>query len=113
VHRGGDPMSLPPEDRARIEAVPFDPRATAAYNEITGALAWSDELPEGLSPAGHAYIRDLLGVRGYLHRGLPVDRAGWEAALASGLRWNGFRRVTLSADQRALLDRYVEDDSEL
>lgn len=106
-------MSLSPEDRARIETLPFDPSATAAYNEITGALAWSDEIPNGLSSTGHDYLRDLLAVRGYLHRGLPVGREHWDEALASGLRWNGFRRLSLTADQRALLERYVEGDSEL
>lgn len=106
-------MSLSPEDRARLEALPFDARATAAYNEITGALAWSDEIPDDLSAGGYEYVRELLGIRGYLHRGLPVDVARWDAAQASGLRWNGFRRLTLTPEQRALLDRYIGTDSEL
>jgi hypothetical protein len=106
-------MTLSPQDRALLESLPFDPNASAAYNEITGALAWSDEIPDGLSQAGYDYLRDLLAVRGYLHRGLPVERERWDEALAVGLRWNGFRRVTLTTDQRALLERYIEDDSEL
>lgn len=106
-------MTLSPEDRALIEALPFDPSATAAYNEITGALAWSDEIPEGLSQAGHDYLRELLAVRGYLHRELPIARERWDEALAAGLRWNGFRRVTLTTDQQALLQRYISDDAEL
>lgn len=104
---------LSPQDRALIEAARFDPYATAAYNEITGALAWSDEMPEGLSQAGHDYLRDLLAVRGYLHRGLPVEREGWDEAIASGLRWNGFARVALTADQRTLLQGYIDDDGAL
>lgn len=106
-------MSLSPDDRARIEGVQFDPHATAAYNELTGALTFSDEVPGGITAAAHAYLRELLGIRGYLHRGLPVDATPWDAALASGLRWNGFRRATLSPDERALLQRYIEDDAEL
>jgi hypothetical protein len=115
-------MSLSAEDRARVEAMPFDPAATAAYDELTGGLAWADELPDGLSPAGHELLRDLLGVRAYLHRGLPLEASGpgaaaraalWQDARASGLRWNGFRRLELTAEQWAILDRYVEDDSEL
>lgn len=106
-------MSLSRDDRARIEAIRFDPDATAAYNELTGALTFSDEVPDGISAAAHAYLRELLGIRGYLHRGLPVDAAPWDEALASGLRWNGFRRATLSPDQRALLQRHIEADAEL
>jgi hypothetical protein len=78
--------------RARIEAVPFNLRATAAYNELTGALAWSDELPDGLSPAGHDYVRDLLGVRGYLHRA-PAGRF----AHAGTRRWRPASAGTASA----------------
>jgi hypothetical protein len=115
-------VSLSRDDRERIEAVWFDPDATIAFNEITGCLVWSDEVPDGLSPAGHDYVRDLLGARGYFHLRVPVEEwdfgntdriERWNEALASGLRWNGFRRLDLSDDQRALLDRYLSDDSDI
>jgi hypothetical protein len=106
-------MRLSDADRALIEATPFDPAASVAYNEITGALAWSDELPDGLSQAGHADLRELLAIRGYLHRGLPVDTIPRHEAVASGIRWNGFRRLALTPDQRAVLQGYIEDDAEL
>jgi hypothetical protein len=115
-------VSLSPADRERIEALWFDPDATIAFNEITACLVWSDEWPEGLSPAGYEYVRDLLGARGYLHRGVPLaewdfgssDRIErWTEAHASGLRWNGFRRLELGDRERALLERYLRDDAEL
>ena len=34
----------------------------------------------------------------------------WREALEAGLRWNGFRRVDLTADQRMVLARYLADD---
>lgn len=115
-------MSLSREDRERIEAVWFDPDATIAFNEIAGCLVWSDEVPEGLSPAGWDYVRDLLGARGYLHLGVPVEEwdfgsrdriERWNEARDSGLRWNGFRRLELSDAERGLLERYLSDDTEL
>lgn len=89
-------MTLSPRDRELVESLPFDPNATVAFNEIAACLAWSDEIAEGLSPAGYEYVRDLLGARGYMHRGVPVedwdygstDRIErWNEALGSGLRW--------------------------
>jgi hypothetical protein len=115
-------VSLSSDDRERIEAVWFDPDATIAFSEIAGCLVWSDEVPEGLSPAGWDYLRDLLGARGYLHRGIPAREwdfgspgrlERWNEARASGLRWNGFRRLDLGDDERQLLERYLRDDSEI
>jgi hypothetical protein len=37
----------------------------------------------------------------------------WNEALASDLRWNGFRRLELGPTERALLERYLADDSDL
>lgn len=111
---------LVPADRDRLEAITFDPAATVAFNEVTGCLAWSDEIPDGLSPAGREIVRDLLAARGLIHRGVPAeewDRGStvrmdlWNAALASGLRWNGFRRIVLTREQRALLERHLADTS--
>jgi len=115
-------VSLSARDRALIEAQPFDPLATIAFHEIAGCLAWSDEVPDGLSADGTAYLRDLLTARGYLHRGLGVeawDFGGpalaerWAEAHASGLHWNGFRRLVLTPPQRAAFERFLAQDREL
>ena len=106
-------MSLSPGDRAAIEAVPFDPDASIAYHEILGCLGWSDELPDDLTSAGLTYLRDLLGIRGAVHRGEDADLDAWNMTRMTGLRWNGFERLALTPDQRALLERYRADDSML
>jgi hypothetical protein len=111
---------LSPSDRALVEALPFDAAAEVAYNAITACLVWADEVPKGLSREGYDIVRDLLAARGFIHRGVPIedwdrgvsDRADrWNAALDAGLRWPGFRRLALTRDQRALLDRHLADDS--
>ena len=113
-------MTLNAGDRALIEGLEFDASADVAYNVITACLVWADEVPTGLSRDGYDIVRDLLAARGFIHRGIPIedwdrgvtDRADrWNAALAEGLRWPGFRRLALTRDQRALLDRHLSDDS--
>jgi hypothetical protein len=112
---------LSPADHARIEDLAFDAAATPAYNEITACLVWPDELPDGLSPAGYDVVRDLLGARGFIHRGIPIeawdrgwtDRIDrWNEALREGLRWNGFQRIALTTEQRALLEHHLHDPSQ-
>lgn len=108
-------------DRTLVEGTLFDRHATPAFNEVTGCLAWPDELPDGLSTQGYDIVRDLLAARGLIHRGIPIDDwelegytdriDRWNAALRSGLRWNGFQRIALTREQRELLDRHLADDS--
>lgn len=113
-------MTLSPADRALVEALVFDTAADVSYNAITACLVWSDEVPPGLSRDGYDTVRDLLAARGFIHRGIPVedwdrgftDRVDrWNAALAEGLRWPGFRRLALTREQRALLERHLADES--
>ena len=106
-------MTLSPDDRAAIEAVPFDPDASVAFHAILGCLVWSDEMPDDLTSDGLAYVRELLGVRGAVHRAEDVDLDAWNIARMTGLRWNGFRRLVLTPDQQALLARHLADDTDL
>jgi hypothetical protein len=112
-------MSLSPGDRELVDVQPFDPDASIAFHELLGCLVWSDEVPDGLTSAGRDYLRELLAVRGILHLGRPVDwpdgtrpdrAAAWRDALDSDLRWNGFRRIELTPEQRRLLEHYASDD---
>ncbi|HET7181976.1 MAG TPA: hypothetical protein VFI15_07060 [Candidatus Limnocylindrales bacterium] len=106
-------MTLSPRDRAAIQAVPLDPDATIAFHEILGCLGWSDEVPDDLTNDGHAYLRDLLAIRGAIHRGEPADLEPWNIARMTGLRWNGFDRLVLTPRQQALLAHHLADDTEL
>lgn len=107
-------------DRLLVESQFFLEDATPAFNEVTGCLVWPDEVPDGLSRAGLDTLRDLLAARGLIHRGIPVDQwevgstglaDEWNAALRSRLRWNGFQRIALTTEQRALLNQYLADES--
>ena len=84
------------------------------FEEIKYCLVWPDERPEGLSSAGWELVGDLLVVRGYLHRALPVEQWGfagghawlrtWNwALLDERLEWNGFRRLALTESEREVL----------
>lgn len=104
-------------DRERLEAVPFDSSAEPVFNEVTACLVWPDEVPDGLSRDGYAIVRDLLVARGLIHRAVAVEDwdygwterlERWNESLLSGLRWNGFRRLALTADQRRLLERHLD-----
>ena len=77
-------------DRRLVENLFFDADATAAFNEVTGCLVWSDELPDGLSPDGFATMRDLLSARGLVISRDGVDRD------AGTLTWNNWQRVGYS-----------------
>jgi hypothetical protein len=105
-------------ERALVEGLALDPAAEPVYNEITACLVWPDELPVGLTSYGFEYLRDLLGARGFIHRGIPIeewdrgwtDRIDrWNEALRAGLRWNGFLRIALTRDQRELLNKHLND----
>lgn len=106
-------MRLSPEDWAAIEAVPYDPDAPINFHEILGCLVWADELPDDLTSDGLAYLRELLGIRGRIHRGRDADLDTWNLALHTGLRWNGFHRLALTEQHEALLAQYLADDREL
>ena len=106
-------MTLSPADRAALEGVPFDPDATIAFHELLGCLVWSDEVPDGLTNDGHEFVRELLGIRGAIHRGEDPDLGAWNLARMTGLRWNGFQRLVLTPQQQALLAHYRADDAEL
>ena len=107
---------LSDDDRELVESLTFEADAGVSFNDITACLVWDDEVPDGLSRSGYHVVRDLLVARGLIHRGVPVEEWDygwterwdrWNEAIASGLRWNGFRRIALTQVQRALLEQYL------
>lgn len=103
-------------DRRLIEAQVFDPEAAPSFEVMKSCLVWPDECPEHISNEGREVLYDLLIVRGFLHRGVPLERWGldpqfflyrWEEAQATELLWNGFRRMHLSESDSAYLMRSV------
>ncbi len=111
---------LSDDDRALLENEPFDPDAPAAFNDITACLVWADEVPDGLSRAAYEIVRDLLIARGLIHRAVPIEEwdygyterwERWNEAISSGLRWNGFRRLALTAEQRGMLSHFLNPEA--
>ena len=109
-------MFLTHEDRAAIECLVFDPSLTPRYELLKSCLVWEDERPRRISPDGYQYMVDLWAVRGFIHRGVPLERWGlgpesflhtWNDALDTCLRWPGFRRLGLSIRDRQFLDDQV------
>ena len=103
-------------DRALVEALVFEPALKPGYELLKGCLIWrEDEVPDGLTPDGYETLCDLLVARRFIHLGKPFPSAQsvigcqlqptWETALASGLKWNGFRRLKLSPED----DRYLRE----
>jgi hypothetical protein len=118
---------LSPRDREVIESQKPDPNARSTISVLSHGLLWSDEVTPDLSrmsPEGWRVWYDLLAARSMLHAGYPVgaipknvgdfERAWWNenvwkvwnAALAEGVKWIGFRRLKLSPEERAMFDKY-------
>lgn len=106
-------------DRRLIEAQVFDPKAEPSFEALKACLVWPDECPERISNEGREVLSDLLIVRGFIHRGVPREQWGldpqffldrWAEAQAICLRWNGFRRMSLSESDSAYLMRSVGEN---
>src|SRR5437016_4493170 len=105
-------------DRALIEALEYDPAATPGFELLKGCLVWADERPDGLTSEGYDHLCDLWIARAFLHQGRPFTDAplggrqferAWAEALSEGIRWPGFRRVELSAEDRAYYESALHD----
>jgi hypothetical protein len=105
------------EERRVIESCSLDPSAVPAFEEIRYCLVWPDERTDEVMrmQGGYALLGDLWIVRGYIHRGVPVEDWGafggesfletWNECVFGGLQWIGFRRIALTKQERAILDR--------
>lgn len=109
---------LPPEDRALLEALEYQPDKEPTFDPLRCCLVWADERPVGLTPIGYEFLGDLWIVRGFMHRGVaehawgldPVHfRSVWEYAQSTGLRWPGFRRINLADRDVAILKAGASD----
>jgi hypothetical protein len=99
-------------DRAAVEACVFDPDALPSYEAIKGCLVWADERPTNITSEGYDKLCDLWIARSYVHRGLPMRdqfRDAWEQAQREGIRWPGFHRVSISAEDRQYYEAMMLD----
>ena len=90
-------------DRAIVEGLRYDPAAQPSFELLKGCLVWTDEHPDNLTSEGYSIMCNLWAARSYLHRGEPMPErlyTVWEQAQGEGLRWVGFQRLTLSAEDK-------------
>jgi hypothetical protein len=72
----------------------------------------------GASLSGDAYelLGDLWIVRGFIHRGVPLEDWSpggyligvWNECLMGGLRWIGFERLVLTRAERLYLQQHLQ-----
>jgi hypothetical protein len=109
-------MPLSKADREIIEAQILVTESQPSYESIKSCLIWPNELPSGLSMDGHTFILNLLAARSYLHRNIPMTgrlerlRVDWEIALSSGLKWIGFKRISIPAAHLEFLVSQIESE---
>jgi hypothetical protein len=99
-------------DRELIESLLFNASMKPEFNAVSACLCWDDEWPREITNKGHRKLRELWMARSYLHNDNSFDAAGeyaeewrevWEQAIQEIPTWPGFKRVTLSEEDRAFL----------
>ncbi len=97
-----------------MRSLKYDPTLKPNYESIRGCLFWKDERSEELSPDGYKLVNSLIIARSLLQQGLTLDdhpidpeycKKLWAIAQKQIADWPGFKRVTLSAEDK----EYFED----
>jgi len=103
------------QDLELIKSLKYDPSLEPNFEALKGCLIWDDERPMGLSSEAYRTISSLLVARSLLHKGLTLDdhpinadycKKVWAAAQQQISDWPGFKRLTLSDEDR----KYLEDE---
>ncbi len=106
------------QDLTLIESLVYNPELLPAYDMIKNCLIWEDERPEGLTSAGYESLCDLWIARSFFHRGLDPSAHAldpqyfknvWQRALAQGFNWPGFKRMSLSQEDRQYYLQSIEE----
>ena len=78
-------------------------------------------MPEQFTGDVREFLYDLLIVRGFIHKSIPKDKWGFDSAYLlsvwdEGLRlvpnWPGFRRLSLSSEEKSYLDQCLYEDAQ-
>jgi hypothetical protein len=100
-------------DLRLIESLVYDPNLKPNFDSMRDCLVWADERPEGLTPDGYEHLLDLLIARSFIHRNLDFSTHSldpiyfkqiWDRALEYKFQWPGFKRLKLSAEEKAFFD---------
>ena len=109
-------LKLTDKDIELIQTQPYDATLKPNFKSLKGCLVWRDERPRGLSLDADRVINSLLVGRNLLHRGLTLDdhpinadfcKKVWTASQKQIADWPGFKRLTLSDEDRKYLEEEI------
>ncbi len=98
-----------------LRALRYDSTLKPNFESLKGCLVWKDERPRGLSLDADNLLNSLIIARAPIHRGLTLDdlpfdpeyyKELWALAQQQISDWLGFKRLTLSDEDR----RYLEEE---
>jgi hypothetical protein len=107
-------------DLRLIESLVYDPTLKPKFDSMRDCLVWADERPEGLTPDGYEHLLDLLIARSFIHRDLDFSTHSldpiyfkqiWDRAMEYKFQWPGFKRLTLSAEEKAYFDSELANNN--
>lgn len=108
-------IKLTDKDIELIQTQPYDSTLKPNFESLKGCLVWKDERPRGLSLDADDLVNSLLIARAPIHRGLTLDdipfdpeyyKELWASAQQQISNWTGFKRLTLSDEDR----KYLNDE---
>ena len=104
------------KDLELMKSLKYDPELKPNYESIKGCLIWEDERPIGLSSEAYRAVGSLLIARSLLHQDLTLDahpinpelcKKLWAHAQQQISNWPGFKRLTLSDEDRNYLEKEI------
>ena len=108
-----------PRDLQLLENLVLDPSLEPKFNALSAYFLWEDELPSGITPDGLDVLQSLWTARSLFHRKLsfadhPINpeysRRVWEQALKEIPNWPGFKRLTLSNEDKEYYERKLNQE---
>ncbi len=101
-------------DLKLIESLQYDSGLKPCFDIMRDCLIWTDERPDGLTPAGYESLIDLWIARSFIHQGKDFSSHSldpqyfediWKRAQAQGFKWSGFNRLILSEEDKEFYER--------
>jgi len=108
-------------DLELIRNLVLDPSLESKFNALSAYFFWEDEIPSNITPDGLDVLQSLWTARSLFHRGLtlkdhPINpeysRLVWEQALEEIPNWPGFKRLTLSNEDKAYYEQKLNQENQ-
>ena len=110
---------LTDKDRMLLESLVYDPGLEPRFNALRSYLTWEDELPSGITPDGLDTLANLWIARACLYHGFELPdlfdsnyfSGIWNQAIAEKLDWPGFKRLTLSDENKEFYKQKLNQEN--